>query len=345
MSTGFDSVSRVQCIRDFNSSGKKKGSHASLWMSFLSASLRRRTLAHNLVKPSTNYFQNAWVTTGKSCFHTNPVCRQYGLGPVPNRALSSRAAVRVDKHNATFTQIAQTNRQHQSITLSSSSPLHNIQRSYCTFESMAPTATSAPPKVSADEHRLPLDVKPLHYDITVRTDLEKLVFDGSVSVQCVVVIDPLNQTGVLIAILLLRLEVLKETSTIVFHTSQQKLNDISIHSDALGSSLAPTNQTFDPVSERAVLQFSSALPAGSKVVLNAKFEAELTGSMMGYYYSTSEEEKKKSYYALTQFEVRDCLPSTRILPQLPTLLTSLQLQGVLSRAGTSLCSRLPTASL
>ena len=96
---------------------------------------------------------------------------------------------------------------------------------------------------------------------------------------------------------------MKETSTIVFHSSQLKLNDISVQSDALGSSLAPTSQTLDPVTERVILQFSSALPTGSKAVLSAKFEAELTGSMMGYYYSTSEEEGKKSYYALTQFEV------------------------------------------
>ena len=99
------------------------------------------------------------------------------------------------------------------------------------------------------------------------------------------------------------LEILKETSTIVFHSSHLKLSNISIQSDALGSSLVPISQTLDPVTERAILQLSSVLPIGSKTVLFAKFEAELTGSMMGYYYSTSEEEGKKTYYALTQFAV------------------------------------------
>lgn len=37
----------------------------------------------------------------------------------------------------------------------------------------------------ADEYRLPLNVKPTHYDVTIRTDLEKLTFDGFVKVKCV----------------------------------------------------------------------------------------------------------------------------------------------------------------
>ena len=37
--------------------------------------------------------------------------------------------------------------------------------------------------VLADEHRLPLDVKPKHYDVIIRTDLQKFVFDGSVSIE------------------------------------------------------------------------------------------------------------------------------------------------------------------
>ena len=36
-----------------------------------------------------------------------------------------------------------------------------------------------------DEYRLPVNVKPTHYDITIRTDLEKLKFDGFVVAQYV----------------------------------------------------------------------------------------------------------------------------------------------------------------
>lgn len=45
--------------------------------------------------------------------------------------------------------------------------------------------TSVVPSSSPDEYRLPLDVKPTHYDVTVRTDLEKLAFDGFVKIRCV----------------------------------------------------------------------------------------------------------------------------------------------------------------
>ena len=51
---------------------------------------------------------------------------------------------------------------------------------------MPPSISSnAQPAVGADEHRLPLNVKPVHYDLTVRTDLEKLTFDGSVVIEYV----------------------------------------------------------------------------------------------------------------------------------------------------------------
>lgn len=65
----------------------------------------------------------------------------------------------------------------------------NSQRFYCALHSLAMSApagsVSAQPSVPADEHRLPLDVKPIHYDVTVRTDLEKLKFDGSVAIEYV----------------------------------------------------------------------------------------------------------------------------------------------------------------
>lgn len=35
----------------------------------------------------------------------------------------------------------------------------------------------------ADKFRLPTSMKPAHYDLTVRSDLEKLTFDGYVTIQ------------------------------------------------------------------------------------------------------------------------------------------------------------------
>ncbi|KAH8117511.1 peptidase family M1-domain-containing protein [Phellopilus nigrolimitatus] len=144
-----------------------------------------------------------------------------------------------------------------------------------------PGSISTSSNVPINEHRLPLDVKPLHYDVTIRTDLEKLAFDG------VVVID---------------LEILKETSSIVFHTSNLNIKDVTIHSDALKIKQVPTSQSLDPVTECAILKFPTAFPMGSKAQLEVKFDAELTGDLMGYYLSSWEKDGKKQYYALTQFE-------------------------------------------
>ncbi|KAI5119980.1 hypothetical protein M0805_004425 [Coniferiporia weirii] len=139
----------------------------------------------------------------------------------------------------------------------------------------------AQPNVPADEHRLPLDVKPLHYDVTIRTDLEKLKFDGSVMID---------------------LEILKETTSINFHSSGLNLKDVTIHSDAFKDGQNPISQSTDKEKERVTLLFPTSFPAKSKVQLKASFDADLTGNMMGYYYSSWVKDGKKQYYALTQFE-------------------------------------------
>ncbi|TDL27596.1 hypothetical protein BD410DRAFT_782728 [Rickenella mellea] len=136
-------------------------------------------------------------------------------------------------------------------------------------------------EVKREDHRLPLDVKPTHYDITIKTDLEKLIFEGSVKID---------------------LEILKETSTIVFNSSGLNLRDIVVHSEALKTEQKISAESHDSVSERTTVQFPVALNSGSKAQLRANFDAPLTGSMMGYYYSTWEQDGKKSYYTLTQFE-------------------------------------------
>lgn len=54
---------------------------------------------------------------------------------------------------------------------------------------ITPSAPNRPASMSApsttDEYRLPTNVKPTHYDLTLRTDLEKETFEGVVDVQCV----------------------------------------------------------------------------------------------------------------------------------------------------------------
>jgi aminopeptidase 2 len=132
-----------------------------------------------------------------------------------------------------------------------------------------------------DEYRLPLDVKPTHYDVTIRTDLDKLSFGGFAKID---------------------LDIKKETSTIVFNTMDLNLSDASIYSLASKTQQVQVAQTIDGTMGRATVHFRTPLPAGSKAQLQIGFKGNLTSSMQGYYKSGWEHEGKTKYYALTQFE-------------------------------------------
>ncbi|KAG1778533.1 hypothetical protein EV702DRAFT_967778 [Suillus placidus] len=133
----------------------------------------------------------------------------------------------------------------------------------------------------SDDFRLPLDVKPTHYDVTIKTDLESSIFEGVVKID---------------------LDVKKETSTIVFNSADLKLNDASLYSDELKIKQSDPSPSLDDKAERCVLSFSTPVPAGSKATLSIGFSGELTSAMMGYYKSSFEHDGTKKYYTLTQFE-------------------------------------------
>ncbi|KIP07998.1 hypothetical protein PHLGIDRAFT_105051 [Phlebiopsis gigantea 11061_1 CR5-6] len=145
---------------------------------------------------------------------------------------------------------------------------------------------SGPPPAAtrpADQYRLPTNVKPVHYDVTVRTDLKALKFDGYVTAH---------------------LDVVEETNSIQFHTAKLNLGRVQLTSTALKEELVqPASAlTYDDKDERATLPLPTTLPAGSKIALKIDFDGELTNGMMGYYRSEWEHDGKKAHYALTQFE-------------------------------------------
>lgn len=90
----------------------------------------------------------------------------------------------------------------------------------------------------------------------------------------------------------------------MFHSTGLNLSDAIVSSDGFKTSQAPASQSFEEKSERAILDFSSPFAKGTKLQLKVKFDADLTGNMMGYYYSSWEKDGQKQYYTLTQFEVR-----------------------------------------
>jgi len=100
------------------------------------------------------------------------------------------------------------------------------------------------------------------------------------------------------------LDVKKETSTFVFHTSKLDIGAASLYSDALGEEQADQTRAMDQNLERATLHFAKAIPADSKAQLRVAFSSKLSSSMMGYYRSSWEHEGERKNYSMTQFEVR-----------------------------------------
>ncbi|KAJ4488175.1 leucyl aminopeptidase [Lentinula aciculospora] len=162
----------------------------------------------------------------------------------------------------------------------SSSPhdLRNI--SSIRTATMSTIASESP----ASKFRLPTNVKPTHYDLTIRTDLDKLTFDGTVTVS---------------------LDVKEETKTIVMNSSKLKLGQATAYTAVSQSDPSFSEPSFDEKEKRVSFSFPTAFPAGTQTKLTVGFAGELNSSMTGYYRSSFEEEGKTKYYSLTQFEATD----------------------------------------
>ncbi|KAJ7134962.1 leucyl aminopeptidase [Mycena crocata] len=135
-----------------------------------------------------------------------------------------------------------------------------------------------------DKYRLPVNVKPTHYDVTLWTDLKTFKFGGFVNVS---------------------LDVNEETSTVELNSNDLELGNASIYSDASQSEQLQSGQTVNKDLQRVTFTFPSALPAGSKAQLKVAFSGPLRASMTGYYMSAWEQDGQTKHYALTQFEPTD----------------------------------------
>lgn len=152
----------------------------------------------------------------------------------------------------------------------------------------APTATDG-----SEFFRLPRQVTPSHYDLTVLSDLESLTFSGIVTVH---------------------LDVHEETDKVIVNLSPKLgVGKAVVASDALKTeSRNVTALDLDGKHERATASLAAKLPKGSKATITIPFEGAIDKSMTGYYQSSWEHEGKKGSYALTQFEptfARKAFPS------------------------------------
>ncbi|KAJ6627972.1 peptidase family M1-domain-containing protein [Mycena sp. CBHHK59/15] len=166
------------------------------------------------------------------------------------------------------------------------------------------------------EYRLPTDVSPIHYNLTVLTDLEDLSFKGTVEID---------------------LAIRNTTSRIVLNAADLELQNISISLDdgADGQTLVPISEAADKLMERVTLLFPAALPAGSTARLFVAFTGVLPGSMVGYYRSltTGADEDAKA---------RPPRGARRAFPcwDEPALKATFAI-GLISRAGTVNLSNMP----
>ncbi|KAF7351371.1 Aminopeptidase 1 [Mycena sanguinolenta] len=107
------------------------------------------------------------------------------------------------------------------------------------------------------QYRLPADVSPTHYNLTVFTDLKELKFLGTVEID---------------------LAVRNATSRIVLNVADLELHDISLSLEN-ERTFIPISEANDKLSERLTLVFPTALTAGATAKLFIAFSGVITGSM------------------------------------------------------------------
>ncbi|KAG2061505.1 leukotriene A4 hydrolase N-terminal domain-containing protein [Suillus hirtellus] len=111
---------------------------------------------------------------------------------------------------------------------------------------MTTDLTSTP--TNSGDFCLSLDVEPMHYDVTIKTDLENSIFEGVVKID---------------------LDVKNETSTIIFNSADLKLNNAALYSNQLKIKQYYTLTQFEPTTARC------AFPCWDEPLLKATFAVSM----------------------------------------------------------------------
>ncbi len=129
---------------------------------------------------------------------------------------------------------------------------------------------------AAGAQRLPGNVVPDHYKITLIPDLKNATFEGDETID---------------------VRVLTPTPTIVLNSADIKFGDVTV---AAGGATQPAKVTADDKSEMATLTLEKPLAAGP-AQLHIKFTGILNDKLKGFYLSKTQ----RRNYAVTQFEATD----------------------------------------
>lgn len=120
-------------------------------------------------------------------------------------------------------------------------------------------------------YRLPAHIKPEKYEILLKPDLEKFIFEGEETIY---------------------IDLTKSTKKIILHSSELKIE------------CSEASVVYDEKSETATLSFAKHIPTG-KHKLNLKFTGILNDKMRGFYRSKYIHDGKEKHLATTQFESTD----------------------------------------
>ncbi|KAJ4000685.1 leucyl aminopeptidase [Lentinula boryana] len=131
------------------------------------------------------------------------------------------------------------------------------------------------------DYRLPTDVFPIHYDLTLLTNLGQHKFYGAVEID---------------------LKVNADTSKIVLNVAELALSDVSVTIVGREEAFVPVSQSIDSIDQRATFIYPCTFTSGSLLKLLIAFQGKLTGSLIGYYEGTWEEGGQEHTYTVTQFE-------------------------------------------
>ncbi|KIY68739.1 leucyl aminopeptidase [Cylindrobasidium torrendii FP15055 ss-10] len=172
-----------------------------------------------------------------------------------------------------------------------------------------------------DPNRLPLNVKPTHYDVTLQTDLENLTFTGYTKI---------------------KLDVKEDTKSIVLNCgSALSFQNVALTSNTSLGELKPSSQKIE--GDRLSLEFESTIPANSTAELKiGPFTSPLGDSMTGYYRAAYKKDGENKHYALTQFEAIDARNAFPCWDE-PLLKATFSIT-MISRADTVNLSNMPAAS-
>jgi aminopeptidase N len=152
--------------------------------------------------------------------------------------------------------------------------------------------------IAVEAQRLPSDVHPEAYKLTLTPDLKAATFSGSETIDVV-----LDEASKIITLNAADIRFGEVKASVLpadtYHSDKPVSRSAASRSEANGNSQVATT-TLDEVKQQATFTFPNELPAG-RVILTIQYTGALNDKLRGFYLSKT----KTRNYAVTQFEPTD----------------------------------------